>query len=151
MFLLAFPGNAQEKSKTASRAGVRYLNPSSLSRSPNYSQLVEVRNGRLAYISGQVALDSLGNLVGKNDFRAQTEQVFKNLRSALEAVGTDFSDVVKINTYVVGTGQIAAFTEVRNAYFKEVPHRPASTWVQVAGLFRPDVLIEIEAIVILPE
>jgi enamine deaminase RidA (YjgF/YER057c/UK114 family) len=113
--------------------------------------VAEVRSGRLAFIAGQVALDPKGNVVGANDFRAQANQVFENLRTALRAVGADFSNVVKINTYILDMSQLPALREVRDKYFADVPHRPASTLVQVQKLAQDQFLLEIEAVAVVPE
>jgi len=64
-----------------------------------YSQVAEVTGGKLVYIAGQVALDKSGAFIGKDDFPAQVEQVFKNLKAAVEAAGGDFNDVIKLNFY----------------------------------------------------
>jgi reactive intermediate/imine deaminase len=103
--------------------------------------------GRTVYISGQVALDSTGNIVGKDDFRAQAKQVFENLKNALEAAGATFKDVVKLNYYVIDMKQIQTLRDVRNGYINtEAP--PASTLVEVRRLAREEFLIEVEAIAV---
>jgi enamine deaminase RidA (YjgF/YER057c/UK114 family) len=80
--------------------------------------------------------------------QAQAEQVFKNLEAALTAAGAKFSDVVKMNSYITDMSRIQAVRDVRARYFKD--SLPASTFVQVAGLVRPDLLLEIEVVAILP-
>ena len=101
--------------------------------------------GRTLYISGQVPLDEKGNLVGPGDARAQTEQVFRNLKIALESSGATFADLVKITWYIRDVSQIAIYREVREQFLGAGP-RPASTLVEVKGLYRDDVLLEVEAI-----
>jgi enamine deaminase RidA (YjgF/YER057c/UK114 family) len=124
----------------------RFLNPPSLPPSKGYTQIVEVPPGyRLVYLSGQVPFDSTGALRGGTDFRTQATQVFENLRAGLAAVGGDFDDVVKLNFYVVDAGSLPALREVRDRYVN-VAAPPASTLVQVSGLFRGDVLLEVEAV-----
>ena len=76
---------------------IRRLNPPELGSPPGYSQIVEVRASRIVFIAGQTALDRDGALVGKNDFAAQAEQVFRNLGIALETVGCTASDLVKLS------------------------------------------------------
>ena len=71
------------------------LIPNTMPQSVGYSQLATVTGGTLVFISGQVALDKSGNAVGKNDFRAQVQQVFENLNAAIESAGGTFDDVVK--------------------------------------------------------
>src|SRR5688572_987740 len=68
-----------------SKPKVRFINPKMLAKPPGYTHVVEVTGGRTVYIAGQIALDSAGNVVGRGDFRAQTEQVFENLKTALES------------------------------------------------------------------
>jgi len=129
---------------------VRFINPPTLAAPPGYTHVVEVTRGRIVYISGQVPLDAAGNLVGAGDLRAQTQQVFENLKAALAAVGADFSHVVKLGYFIVDISQIAVVREVRNRYLNTA-QPPASTAVEVRKLFREDVLIEIEAVAVLPD
>lgn len=131
---------------------VRFINPPELSKSARYSHVAEVRAGRLVFISGQVSYDSAGNLVGKGDFRAQARQVYENLKACLRAVGADLSHIVKTTTFIVNINEnIATFREVRDEYFKGIPHAPASTAVATSGLVNPDLLLEIEAVVVIPD
>ena len=123
---------------------VKHVNPPGLSKPTGYTHVVEVEGGRTLYISGQVARDQAGNLVGKGDLRAQTRQVFENLRTALASCGATVDDVVKITIYVTDASEIQTFREVRDSYFTKAP--PASTFVQVARLAHPDFLIEVEAV-----
>jgi enamine deaminase RidA (YjgF/YER057c/UK114 family) len=120
-------------------------NPAGLSTPRGYTHVVDVPAGRTLYISGQVAFDAEGNVVGKGDVRAQTEQVFRNLEIALKSAGASMADVVKTNWYVRDASQLAIYREVREKYFGTGP-RPASTLVEVKGLVRDDLLLEIEAI-----
>ena len=115
-----------------------------------YSQVAEIRSGTLAYIAGQVPLDKSGNLVGKDDFLAQAEQVFRNIKAAVEAVGGSFSDVVKLNYYCVEAVEpslIPQMLQVRDQ-FVNTKAPPASTFVVIKRLVRPEWLIEIEAVVV---
>jgi len=88
-------------------------------------------------------------LVVAGDFRAQTKQVFENLKAALAAAGATFDNVVKTNTYVTDLTEIQALREIRASYYGR--NVPASTLVRVGGLARPDLMIEIEAIAVVPE
>ncbi|MDR7519821.1 MAG: RidA family protein [Armatimonadota bacterium] len=106
------------------------------------------RLGDLLFISGQVALNAQGELVGRGDVRAQAEQVFANLRTILGAVGATLRDVVKLTTLCTDPAGIPAIREVRSREFGD--HAPASTLVVVAGLASPDYLLEIEAIAVIP-
>lgn len=131
---------AQARSDT-----VRIINPPTLSKPTGYSHVVEVPAGsRMVFVAGQVALDSTGQLVGPRDFRAQTVQVFENLKRALAAAGATFNDVVKLNYYLVDASQLSVLREVRDRYVN-VAAPPASTLIEVRRLFREDLLIEVEA------
>ncbi len=100
--------------------------------------------GRLVAVSGQVALDAHGALVGAGDPAAQARQVFDNLRACLAAAGGTFADVVKLTYYVTDVGYLPAIRAVRDE-FVDTARPPASTAVQVAALVRPDLLLEVEA------
>jgi reactive intermediate/imine deaminase len=127
----------------------RIIQPAAWPTPPGYSHAVATARP-LIFVSGQVPLDPAGALVGGDDFEAQTAQVFENLKTVLGGVGAGFADVVKMTTFVVGldADRLATVRRVRDRYLAEP--RPASSLVGVAALFRPDVLIEIEAIAELP-
>lgn len=122
-----------------------FSNPPGLAPPRGYTHVVDVPAGRTVYVSGQVPLDEKGDVVGPGDVRAQTEQVFRNLKTALEASGATLADVVKMNWYVRDMSQLATYREVRERFLGNGP-RPASTLVEVKGLYRDELLIEIEAI-----
>jgi len=128
---------------------VRYLNPETLSAPTGYTHVVEVRGGRTVYISGQVAFDKAGKVVGAGDFAAQTTQVFENLKLALASVGATFDNVVKSNMYVTDMSHIQTLREIRLKYYGR--NAPASTLVQIGRLARPEFMIEIEVIAVLPD
>jgi enamine deaminase RidA (YjgF/YER057c/UK114 family) len=121
--------------------------PETMPRSVGYSQVAMVTGGRTVFISGQVGLDRSGNIVGRDDFRAQVRQVFENLQAAIESVGGSFRDVIKLNGYFVDLANLPDFRKVRDEYIN-VESPPASTAVQVPRLFRPEFLVEIEAIAV---
>ena len=127
----------------------RHTNPPTLSKPTGYTHVVEINRGKTVYIAGQVAFDATGAVVGKQDFIAQTRQVMENLKAALAAAGATFENVVKVNTYVTDMSQIQALREIRSSYFGANP--PASTLVQVVALARPELMIEVEAIAVVPE
>lgn len=143
---------AQQQIGSAGSSGVKktFINPDGVSKSPYYTHAVSVEGGKTIHISGQVALNAEGQIVGKGDLRAQTVQAFENLKLVLQAAGASFNDVIKINTYVVNLKPegIAAIREVRTKYLPTT-NPPASTLVGVQALFREDVLIEIEAVAVI--
>ncbi|HXZ11641.1 MAG TPA: RidA family protein [Candidatus Sulfotelmatobacter sp.] len=129
----------------------RLFNPDTMAKPvAGYSQVAEVTGGKLVYIAGQVALDPSGNLVGKDNFRAQVEQVFKNLNAAVQAVGGSFHDVIKLNYYCADSVDPSLTPQVREVRDKYVntQNPPASTFVVVRRLVRPEWLIEIEAVAV---
>lgn len=125
---------------------VKHTNPATLSKPTGYTHVVEVTGGRTLYISGQVALDPTGAVVGKGDLRAQARQVFENLKAALVACGASLDDLVKITIFMTDLSEIQALREVRNDYL--TAELPASTLVQVVRLARPEFMIEIEAVAV---
>jgi enamine deaminase RidA (YjgF/YER057c/UK114 family) len=127
---------------------VKRINPDELAPPTGYTHVVTVK-GRLAFISGQVAYDKAGKLVGDGDVAAQTRQVFENLKAALAELGVDFKSVVKVNYYAIDETGLQEIRKVRSEYLGDKP--PASTFVFVKGLVRPELLIEVEAIVALPD
>src|ERR1700724_2338508 len=95
--------DSQTKQLMQQPSNVRIFNPPQIHKPVGYSHVAEITQGKMIYVAGQVALDASGNLVGKDDLGAQTRQVFANLKTALEAAGADFSNVVKLNYYLVET------------------------------------------------
>ena len=110
----------------------------------NYKMATRQEGGQLLYISGQVARDTDGNVVGKGDMRTQARQVFQNLRQVLQAAGGDFKDLMKITTYITNIEDFPAVAEVRSTVFQG--ELPASTLIVVKSLFNPDFLIEVEGV-----
>jgi enamine deaminase RidA (YjgF/YER057c/UK114 family) len=134
----------------SSKASFRLFSPPEMHKPTGYSHVAEITSGKMVYIAGQVAIDPAGNIVGKDDFRAQIVQIFGNLGTALHAAGADFKNVVKMNYYCVDTvdpSQITVVREVRDMHIgKENP--PVSTFVVVRRLVRPEWLIEVEAVAV---
>lgn len=130
-------------------SNVRHINPPEISKPTGYSHVVEVTGGKLVFIAGQVAFDKDGNLVGAGDLKAQTVQVFENLKAALASVGADFTNVVKINYYVRDATERLTVREVRASYLP-TDNPPASTFVEVSSLVLPELMIEVEAVAAIP-
>nr|WP_238353250.1 RidA family protein [Kribbella solani] len=110
-----------------------------------YTHVVTGR-GQWVAVSGQVALDVAGQLVGIGDPGAQAEQVFANLERCLAAAGATFADVVKMTFFVTDVAYLPAIREVRDKYIPGT--KPAASAVQVAALVIPEFLLEIEAFAI---
>ncbi len=125
---------------------MKHLNPPTLSPPRGYSHVVEVTGGRTIYVSGQIAVDHEGRVVGAGDFAAQTRQVFENLKAALAAAAATLGDVVKITMFVTDMSQLQTLRAVRDTYFTGSP--PASSLVEVSRLVLPELMVEIEAIAV---
>ena len=132
-----------------SDVSANFINPEGMHRPTGYTHVVEVTAGRPVFISGQVALDGAGELVGLGDVAAQARQVFENLQAALGSVGAGFEQVVKLTFYLVDATQMPAVRDVRDRYV-DTARPPASTAVEVRRLVRDDLLVEVEAVAILP-
>ncbi len=129
---------------------IRHINPEGISKSPAYTHVVTAKPGTVIWISGQVAQDSSGQLVGKGNLKAQLNQVWANLQTALTASGATFKDVVKVNTYVVNyaPSMRSELREVR-LRFMGPGEPPASTMVGVQALASAEFLVEIEAVAVI--
>jgi enamine deaminase RidA (YjgF/YER057c/UK114 family) len=116
----------------------------------SYSHAVRVETGDAVWIhvSGQLALDAEGKLVGEGDLGAQTERVFENLTEVLKANGATFADVVKIQSYFTTLDGLPESRAVRARYLPAEP--PASTAVRVAGLLMEDALLEVDVVAVVP-
>ncbi|MBC6491808.1 endoribonuclease L-PSP [Flavihumibacter stibioxidans] len=131
---------------------VHFRNPTSVSPAKGYSHSVEVDlgNSKMIVISGQIALDNKGNLIGKNNLAEQTEQVFTNINNIVTESGGTMDNVIKIGIFMTDITQVQVMRDVRNKFFNHLKP-PTSTLVQVCKLVRDDLLIEIEATAIIPK
>lgn len=109
----------------------------------HYSDAV-VAGGTL-YVSGLIATDERGNVVGLGDCVEQTRQIFRNLRKVLDAAGATPADVAKLTIFMRNVDDRPLINPVRQEFFGD--HRPASTLVEVSRLVRDELLLEIEAVV----
>jgi len=124
-----------------------YLQPKTVSKpAGDYSQGLMVKKGTLVVISGQVAWDVNGNLVGKGDIKAQTRQVFENLKNMLASAGATFKDVIKLGIFLKNAEDFGTLKEVRAQYL--TPPSPPTTLLIVKNLAREEWLLEIEAMAI---
>jgi signal peptidase I len=132
--------------RTESRMEKEFINPPGLNKPPGYTHVVTALGGKQIFIAGQTAWNASGELIGLGDLRAQTVQAFENLKTALEAAGASFRDVVKYTTFVVNYSPEVRpmLGEVREKYVP-MDHPPAHTLIGVQSLARDGMLIEIEA------
>ncbi len=104
--------------------------------------------GRVLHISGHVAQNPDGNTVGVGDIKAQTRQALKNIQTVLASVGGRMSDIAKVTIFVTDVSKLREIHEVRAEFFQ--PPYPASTLVEISRLVRPEWMIEIEAVAVIP-
>jgi enamine deaminase RidA (YjgF/YER057c/UK114 family) len=139
-------------SAAGSTDSVRYINPDSLNKNPAFTNVVVVEgNVKTVHIGGQDALNASGEIVGKDDIVAQTEQILANVRAALAAGGARPEHIIKWNIYVVeGQSLEAGFGAFQRAW-PETPNPPAITMAFVSGLAHPDFLVEMDAVAVVPQ
>ncbi|MFF2379221.1 RidA family protein [Streptomyces sp. NPDC058108] len=121
--------------------------PDGVAPAAAYSHVV-LGSGRFVAVSGQLALDEDGRLVGEGDPAAQARQVFENLRRCLAAAGATFDDVVKLTYFVTDMAHMPAVRAARDAHIP-ADRLPAASAVQVSALIGPEFLMEIEAYAVL--
>lgn len=126
---------------------VEFINPSELSQG-TYSHVAVVSGARTLYVSGQVAMDAAGNVVGTT-FAEQAERVFQNLGIALAAGGAQFHHIVKLNVYLrdLTSAKVKTLRAIRQKHFGA--HQPASTLVATPALVHEDLMLEIEAVAVI--
>ncbi len=124
-----------------------FLNPKTLISPPGYSHVAKINSGTIVYIAGQVPCDASGKLIGAGDFEAQAEQVFRNLRLAVEAAGGTMADIVKLTSFLVAELDPSCVQKLRAIRDRHLSaDRPTSTLLVVSRLAQPGWLIEIEAV-----
>ena len=130
----------------------QHLNPETLfpSLPLGFSQAVVTSNGKTVYLSGQTAWDTNKQIVGGDSLGEQTRQALRNVQLAVEAAGGTLADVVSLRLYVVNPkrGDMNPVGEALREFFP-ADHPPASTWLGITSLARPEFLIEIEAIAVI--
>ena len=127
----------------------RYANPPSLWAAPRITQVVDVREARVIYLSGQTPTTADYRVVS-GDFREQLHRVFDNIEAALGAVGAGLGDIVKTTTYITDPAHRAAMREVRVARMGHLPAYPANTALVVASLIEPEFLVEVDVVAAVP-
>jgi enamine deaminase RidA (YjgF/YER057c/UK114 family) len=120
-----------------------FSSPSDLPPPAGYSHVVSIPAGRLVWTSGQVGVDAEGEIA--EGWEGQTRLAFENVGRALASAGASWSDVVKLTIFVVDVSALQAIRAVRDE-FVDTDSPPTSSLIQVAGLFRPEILIEVEAV-----
>jgi enamine deaminase RidA (YjgF/YER057c/UK114 family) len=124
---------------------IERIRPAGLIDLPHFTPVI--KTGSLVVISGQIALDAEGNVVGRGDAKAQTARVFANLEIALKAAGASLADLVKLTIYATDRAYLQDIRDVRRT-FLGTPDPVTSTFVVVSGLALPELLVEIEAMAV---
>src|ERR687897_2685170 len=114
---------------------------------PRYSQGILAEGGKVLFIAGQTASDANGNVIGKGDIKAQTRQVFDNIKAVLESAGGSLDNLVMTTTYITDRKYREGYNEVRRGLYKKNP--PTSTLLIVSGLANENYMIEIAGIAVL--
>jgi enamine deaminase RidA (YjgF/YER057c/UK114 family) len=127
-----------------------FASPDDLAAPSGYSHVVSIPAGRLVWTSGQVPMDAQKVVASGQGWEQQTRLAFENVGKALRAADADWRDVVKLTMFVVDVSALPTIRAVRDE-FVDITRPPTSSLVQVAGLFHPDVLIEIEAVAWKPD
>lgn len=141
---LSFPVSAQSQLND-----YKAINPSTLPPAHGYSHIVIAPPGRIVSISGQVAMDSTGQVVGFGNFKVQCIQVHENLRRALQSVGLSFNNVIRTDIYVTTLEHLSTLRKCRARY---LPHEspPTATLHKVSALFHPELMIEVAVTAVMP-
>jgi enamine deaminase RidA (YjgF/YER057c/UK114 family) len=130
---------------------VQFINPDTLNKNPAFTNVVAVSGPvKTIYVGGQDAVDGSGTIVGKGDFRAQTEQVLRNIQAALEAAGAELHHVVKWNLFVMQGQDLRSGLQVFQRVWGNRPNPPTISSCFVSGLANPDFLLEMDAIAVVP-
>lgn len=133
------------------RGRVEHLNPEQLPQNPAFSNVVAVSGPvKTVYVGGQNAVTASGEIVGKGDIAAQTEQIFRNLEAALAAAGAGLEHVIKWNIFVVHGQPLQPGFEVFQRRWGSRPNPPLVTGVFVSALAHPEFLAEIDAVAVVP-
>ena len=138
--------------KNTPSGSVQHINPDGMSKNPAFTNVIVVSGSvKTVYIGGQDAVDATGAIVGKGDIAKQTEQVLKNLQTALSAAGAGLEHIIKWNVYIVQGQSLRAGFAAFQAAWGNRPNPPAISGMFVAGLANPDFLVEMDAIAVIPE
>lgn len=105
--------------------------------------------GRRVHLTGQVAWDEHGNLIGGDDAEAQTHAALDQVERILASMGGELRDIVSLTTYFTREGDKDAITRARAARLHP-DFGPVATGVQIAGLWAPDLLVELTVIAVIP-
>src|SRR5260370_4284808 len=133
-------------------ATVQFLNPDTLSKNPAYSQAVAVSGPvKTIYIGAQTAMDASGNIVGEGDIAVQTEQVLRNVQACLEAAGAGLDHLIGWSIYIVQGQPLEPAVAAFQRWWGNPPNAPFNNALFVSGFPRPEFLLGIAAIAVVPD
>lgn len=130
---------------------VTYLNPTTVpapAAAYTHTARVDMGTSAMIFVSGQVALDDNGKVIGEDDMTAQTEHIFATLEAILAAHGGTLADIVNIRTFITDMDLLPEHGAVRVRWLADRAAPPTSTLVQVSRLFRPGLLAEVEVVAV---
>jgi enamine deaminase RidA (YjgF/YER057c/UK114 family) len=131
---------------------IQYINPDGLLKNPAFSQVVTTQGrGKTIYVGGQDAVNAQREIIGKGDITEQTEQVMKNLETALSACGATFDNLVKLTIHIVQGQDLYRGFQASQKYLGGLKNPPVITGFFVPALAHPDFLVEVDAIAFIPE
>ena len=137
---------------TIRQGKVQYHNPDALHENPAFTQMVTVSGPvKTVYIGAQVAVDREGNIIGKGDIAAQTQQILKNIDACLEAAGARPEHLIHWSIYVAEGQDMRPAFEAGMRWWGNRSNPPMNNVLYVSGFFPVDFLISIEAIAVVPE
>lgn len=136
----------------AQSTAVKFVNPKAAPPIGGFTNTVEVDlgNAKMIFIAGQTAFDKQGKIVASGDFEAQAELIFQNLKAYIEEAGGTMADIVKLTNYLTDMNDLQAFIRIRNKYVN-TKQPPAATTIQVSKLFVDGLVLEVEAVVVIPK
>ena len=128
-------------------SSIEFVSPDGLLKNPAFSQVAITKGkGNTIYIGGQNAITKDREIIGKGDIALQTEQILKNLETALNSCDATLDDLFKLTIYIVQGQDIKKGFEGAQKFLKKLSNPPVISGIIVAGLANPDYLVEIEAI-----
>jgi enamine deaminase RidA (YjgF/YER057c/UK114 family) len=130
---------------------VEYINPAALHKNPAFTQMVTVSGPvKTIYIGAQLAVDQQGEIVGKGDLAAQTEQILKNIQACLDAAKAKPEHLIHWSIFIAAGQDMRPAVEVGLRWWGQKPNPPMNNVLYVSGFFPPDFLISIEATALVP-
>lgn len=136
---------------TSNQGLIEYLNPEHLHKNPAFTQVISISGpAKTVYVGGQNAVDAQGNIIGKGDIKAQTQQVLANIREALAAAGAEPRHIIKWNLYLVQGQSLREGFAAFQQFWGHNSNPPVITMAFVAGLANPDFLLEMDVTAVVP-